>query len=115
MRTTASLLQLGPSCSKKAGVDVPHDAWTCWRDLSELSDEVRITLKTDSLRSLFAAAQFASDGTLKMSMLTDGVSMRLEGRVLLFGTVVLLRAVWHARGMTLLKDELLLRGCPFSR
>ena len=26
-----------------------------------------------------------------MSMLTDGVSMRLEGRVLLFGTVVLLR------------------------
>ena len=55
---------------EKAGVDVPHDAWTCWRDLSELSDEVRITLKTDSLRSLFAAAQFASDGTLKMSMLT---------------------------------------------
>lgn len=97
---------------EKAGVDVPHDAWTCWRDLSELSDEVRITLKTDSLRSLFAAAQFASDGTLKMSMLTDGVSMRLEGRVLLFGTVVLLRAVWHARGMTLLKDELLLKGLP---
>lgn len=97
---------------EKAGVDVPRGAWTCWRDLSALSDEARVALKTDSLRSLFAAAQSASGGELQMSMLTDGVSMRLEGRVLLFGTVVLLRAVWQARGMKLLKDEVLLKGLP---
>lgn len=97
---------------EKAGYAVPADAWTCWQDLSTLSDEARIALKTDSLRALFTAAQSASGGALRMNMLTDLVSMRLEGRVLLVGTVVLLRAVWHTCDMKLLTDEFLVEGLP---
>ena len=46
---------------EKAGVDVPHDAWTCWRDLSELSDEVRITLRFATLALCRRAVRLGRD------------------------------------------------------
>ena len=43
---------------EKAGVDVPHDAWTCWRDLSEPASRQKITQSPETKQTLLLKALF---------------------------------------------------------